>query len=548
MLAIACLLASCRAEIPVENERTPDVSPWFQERAAHSGLEFEHRSGATDQWLMPEIMAGGAALVDLDGDQQLDAYLVQAEGANRLFQNLGDGTFADRSEGSGAEDSGYGMGVAAGDVDNDGDLDLYLTNLGSNTLLRNDGDFRFTDITSSAGVGDPGWGASAAFFDADRDGDQDLMVVNYLRWSAEGEIECFNDVGDRDYCSPQAYDSPVPDVFYRNLGNGSFRDESLASGIGTLPGTGLGIVVADFDGDRWPDIFVANDGMPDRLWVRGADGIYTDQALLAGCAVDLDGKPKAGMGVTVGDIDDDGDPDLLVCNLDQESDSLFRNQNGFFTDATVQTGLSAISRPFTRFGMAWKDLDNDGRLDLFQANGRVAQEAPAIEPDPFAEPNLLFRGTPEGTFTEVEPRGGTADLLLATSRAAALGDLDLDGGIDILVVNRDGPAHLLHNIVPGRGHWILFDVREHDGSVALGARLTLTAGDRTVVREPRSAFSYQAANDPRIHVGLGKVAEVSGVLVEWVDGEISEFGNLSADGLYILRRGEAARRWNPAAG
>ena len=545
MLTGVCLLGACFGTEPGV-ETGGDASPWFEESAHRAGLDFEHRSGAEGGWWMPEIMAGGAALVDLDGDQWLDAYLVQADGENRLFANLGHGTFADRSAESGADDSGYGMGVAVGDIDNDGDLDLYLTNLGPNVLLRNDGGFRFTDITSEAGVGDPGWGASAAFFDADRDGDQDLMVVNYLRWSRESEIECFNDVGDRDYCSPQAYDAPVPDVFYRNLGDGTFRDESLASGIGTLPGTGLGIVVSDFDGDRWPDVFVANDGMPDRLWMRGDDGTYIDQALLAGCAVDLDGKPKAGMGVTVGDIDDDGDPDLLVCNLDQESDSLFRNQGGFFTDATVQTGLSAVSRPFTRFGMAWKDFDNDGRLDLFQANGRVAQDAPPLAPNPFAEPNLLFRGTESGTFSEVEPRGGTANEWLANSRAAAFGDVDLDGGIDILVVNLDGPAHLLHNVVTGRGHWILLDVREREGSVALGARVTLGAGDRAVVREVRSAFSYQAANDPRVHIGLGPMNEVSNVRVEWIDGEVSEFGVLLADDLYTLRRGEPARRRDSA--
>jgi hypothetical protein len=545
-LALTLLLACGPPPDGAPRSADPESTgtPWFEEVAAEVGLDFVHRSGHDGRFLMPEIMGGGAALVDLDGDGDLDVYLVQGgdlrasradRPGNRLYRNRGDGTFEDVTAGSGADDRGYGMGVAAGDVDGDGDLDLYVTNVGPDVLLRNEGGGRFTDVTAAAGLGDPGWGASAAFFDPDLDGDLDLFVTRYLDWSIDKEIDCYSDFGAPDYCSPQSYDAPVPDLFYRNLGDGTFRDDSAVTGIADVAGTGLGAVVADFDGDGAPELFVANDGMPDRLWFHRPDGTFEDRALLAGCAVDLDGKAKAGMGVTVADLDFDGDPDLLVCNLHQESDSLFRNDGGTFTDATAVLGLGAVSRPFTRFGMGWVDFDDDGHLDLFQANGRVALHATRLADDPFAEPNLLFHGLPGGGFEEVIPRGGTARPLLATSRAAAFGDVDGDGGVDVLIVNRDAPVHLLRNVVPDRGRWIAFDVLDRSGAPALGATLTLRAGDRTVVHEIHSASSYLTANPPRVHLGLGHLDRVTDVRVRWGDGGETAFGNHGAGRIVTLK-------------
>ncbi|MEM7306314.1 MAG: CRTAC1 family protein [Planctomycetota bacterium] len=529
-----------------EPEPQPSGPAWFSEEAAARGLDFRHVSGhEKGRYLMPEIMGGGAALLDVEDDGDLDAYLVQsgllvgdraASPGNQLFLNGGDGTFRDATAASGAGERGYGMGVACGDVDGDGRVDLYVTNTGPNALLVNAGEARFRDATVAAGVGDDGFGASAAFVDYDRDGDLDLIALNYVHWSVDTELDCFNQQGSPDYCSPQTYDNPARDVFYRNRGDGTFEDATAAVGLGDAIGTGLGLASGDFNADGLQDVFVANDGMPDHLWVNQGDGTFRDDAFFAGCAVDQDGRSKAGMGVTVGDVDDDGDLDLLVCNLANQTDSFFRNEGGTFRDSTGFAGLGMASRPFTRFGMAWIDFDQDGQLDLYQANGRVNRQSRPFGDDPFSEPNLLFRG--DGTrFREVLPRGGTEQQLIATSRAAAFGDVDGDGAVDVLVVNKDAPAHLLINAAPERGNWILLRVRGASGADAIGATVTLRVGERTVTRDVRAAYSYQASNDPRIHVGLGGATLIEGVSVAWPDGARESYGAFDANAVVVLERG-----------
>ncbi|MFB3138673.1 MAG: CRTAC1 family protein [Phycisphaerales bacterium] len=551
LIAVCIIAQGCeRSKPPPSSLSQPpptDGAPWFEEVAQQSGLVFEWRSGFRGRHYMPEITGGGAALFDMDGDGDLDAYLVQAgslvepnesQPPNLLFRNVGDGAFENVTDGSGADDRGYGMGVACGDYDNDGDVDLYVTNVGPNVLLRNEGDGRFTDVTGQAGVGHPGWGSSAAFVDYDHDGDLDLYVCNYLNWSVATEIDCFNEMGVSDYCGPKNYNAPAMDVLYRNNGEGTFTDVSELAGLNQALGTGLGVVCGDFNNDGWIDIFVANDLMPDHLWLNQGNGTFRDEALFAGCAIDQEGKAKAGMGVTAADIDDDGDLDLMVCNLNNESDSLFRNEGGYFTDSTAMMGLGAVSRPFTRFGMAWTDFDNDGYLDLYQANGRVMRQSRLFSDNPFAEPNLLFRGHPTGRFQEVRPRGGTRELLTAASRAAAFGDIDQDGAVDVLVVNRDGKAHLLHNIVANRGNWINFRVIEEHGRDALGATVRLTLGNRRITRDVRAAYSFLASNDPKVHVGLGKHDVVTDVSVRWIDGGIESFGDFGANQVVTLHRGD----------
>jgi len=527
----------------------PAAGPaWFEEVAQERGLSWAHQTGHRRRHLMPEIACGGAALFDADGDGYLDVYLVQSGSlhappgsgpGNRFFRNRGDGTFEDATAASGAEDRGYGMGVACGDYDNDGDVDLYVTNFGPNVLFQNDGRGRFTDVTDEAGVGHPGWGSSAAFLDYDRDGDLDLFVCNYLNWSIATEIDCFNTMGGPDYCSPKNYNAPAMDVLYRNNGDGTFTDVTEAAGFAAAFGNGMGVVCGDFTGDGWIDIFVANDGTPDHLWVNLGDSGepgFREDGLAAGCAIDQDGVPKAGMGVTAADTDDDGDLDLLVCNLYGETDSFYRNDGAYFSDCTAIAGLGTVSRPFTRFGMAWHDFDNDGYLDLYQANGRVMHQSLRHGDDPFAEPNLLFRGSRGGSFKELRPRGGTAEPLVATSRAAAFGDIDNDGGVDVLIVNRDGRLHLLRNITPRRGHWIAFRLLEEHGRDAYGASLSLSIGNRRVTRDVRAAYSYLASNDPRIHVGLGESDRAEAVVVRWVDGVTETFGDFGADQIVTLRR------------
>ena len=521
------------------------TEPWFREAAMERGIDFVHESGHGEHYLMPEIMSGGAALFDMDGDGDLDAYLVQGGSLkgeprhfNQLYRNDGSGRFENATAGSGSGDGGYGMGVASGDYDGDGDTDLYVTNVGANALLQNDGHGSFTDVTAPARVGDRSWGAGAAFLDYDGDGDLDLFAANYIDWSLEDRKECANSLGGPDYCSPRDYNAPAPDLLYRNNGDGTFEDVSAAAGLDAAFGNGLGVVCGDFDGDGRTDIFVANDSVMNQLWMNRGDGTFADEALLRGCALDESGIAKAGMGVSAVDVDDNATLDLLVVNLESETDSFYRNQGTYFTDATAAAGLAWGSHLYTRFGVGILDFDNDGRLDLYAANGRIDRGSSTVGAgDPFAEPNLLLSGRPDGRFEEVLPRGGTSKLLVATSRAAAFGDVDDDGGIDVLVVNRDAPAHLLLNRAPARGGWIAFRVLDERGSDALGAVINFAVGDSKKTREVRTAYSYLAANDPRIHVGLGAAAGASEVVVRWPGGQRESFGGFEGGRTVTLRQG-----------
>jgi enediyne biosynthesis protein E4 len=551
---LARVLALTLCAVGVSAGQSPAIQPpgplWFDNIAERAGIAFTHRSGHTQKFYLPEIMGGGVALFDMDNDGDLDLYLVQSGSlfapagqlaGHHLYRNRGDGTFDNVTAGSGADAAGYGMGVAAGDFDNDGITDLYVTNVGRNVLLKGDGRGHFTDVTAKAGVASRGWSTSAAFLDYDADGWLDLFVVHYLNWQPSAEVECYSLTGVPDYCSPKTYDLPSSATLFHNNGNGTFTDMTDRAGLRAAVGNGLGVVAGDVDGDGRVDVFVANDGMPNQLWLNRGGGRFEDAALTWGCAVDLDGKPKAGMGVHLADLDGDGDLDLIVVNLDGESDSLYRNEKQFFRDDTASAGLRAISRPFTRFGVAMLDFDNDGLLDIYEANGRVGRQSQLYSPDPYAEPNVLFRGTAGWRFEEARPRGGTATALVGTSRGAAFGDIDNDGGIDIVVSNRDGKPYLLHNVVKGRGHWALLRVVDEHGRDAFGAELTATVGSKSIRRDVRAAYSYLASNDARIHVGLGKETMLRDVVVRWPNGMRERFGDVATDKITALRRGTGRR-------
>ncbi len=544
LLVVCGSLTGCRRAADT-NAGADAARPWFEEIAARAGVDFVHHSGHDSRHYLPEIMGGGAALFDMDNDGFLDLYLVQsgnlldpsAGSGNRLYRNRGNGTFEDVTERSGAGVHGYGMGVTAGDFDNDGYTDLYVTNFGHNVLLKNDGHGRFIDVTERAGVAGSGWSTSAAFVDYDGDGALDLFVARYLNWRPSAEVECFSLTGVPDYCSPASYDLPSAATLYHNNGDGTFSDVSVKSGVSAAVGNGLGVVAGDFDGDGRIDVLVANDRTPTHLWLNQGGGRFREAALTLGVALDQDGVAKSGMGVDAADVDDDGDLDLLVVNLDGESDSFFRNQGTFFVDDTVSVGLRTPSRRFTRFGMALRDFDNDGYLDLYEANGRVGRQSELYSPDPYAEPSLLFRGLAGPRFEEVAPRGGTRPLLIASSRAAAFGDIDNDGAVDVVVVNRDSRPFLLHNVVQPRGHWMMFRVLEEHRRDALGAEVTMTVASRTIRRDVRAASSYLASSDPRVHVGLGGETMVRNVIVKWPDGVKERFGDLQADRIAVLQRG-----------
>ena len=557
-LAAFYLVAACS-----DGER---AAPWFSEEAALRGIDFQHQSvqsGGDSTLLFPDIMGSGAALADLDGDGDLDAYLVQSGlliqagpqagdvgPPNRLFFNQGDGRFVPAEDPGAAADRGYGMGVTAGDYDNDGDVDLYVTNVGPNVLLRNDGTGRFEDVSAAAGVDHPGFGTAAAFVDLDRDGDLDLFLVNYVDWDLSIERDCYHG-GVRTYCLPTNYAAPAMDVLYRNDGDGSFTDVTEAAGIDLAYGNyagnyrtsrpGLGLIGADFNKDGLIDLFVANDLMVDQLWINRGDLRFQDQATLWGCDVDEHGIAKAGMGVAAADVDDDADVDLLVVNNITQTDSFFRNQGGYFVDATAAVGLGSSSRRNTRFGVALVDFDNDGRLDLYHANGAIAIFQPA-EGDPYVQPNVLYRKNAVGRFEKVRPDGGVAAPLVHTSRGLAYGDVDDDGGIDLLIVNRDAKPYLLMNKAASRGNWVRFRVVSREGRDAHGATVSLLAGERRLDRDVQTAGSYLASNDPRVHFGLGGGTRAVDVRVRWPTGELERFGDFEVGRTVELRQGAGSKQ------
>ncbi len=542
-------VAGCSEQpaVPVDGSNVA----WFNEEAVSRGITFRHQTGFSGRHLLPEIVGSGAALADFDGDGDLDAYLVQSgtlydpepgreQPANQLYINQGDGRFREAKNAHGADDRGYGMGVAVGDYDNDGDIDLFVTNVGPNALFRNDGQGNFEDVSIQAGLNDPGWGTAAVFVDLDGDRDLDLFHANYINWSEVTELQCFIS-GVPTYCPPQNYQSSAVDRLFRNNGDGTFSDMSLQVGLNRSFGNGFGVVSGDFDGNGNADIFVANDMMVNQLWLNRGSFQFDEEAMLRGVAVDEYGVAKAGMGVASADIDDDGDIDLLVVNLQGQSDSFFRNEGTYFADATAALGLASPSRRYTRWGVVLADFDNDGRLDLYEANGRV-DPSTAYTSDLRAEPNVLFRGTPNGRFVEIDPKGGTTQALIHSSRGTAVGDIDNDGGLDLLVVNRDGPAYLLMNRVSELGNWVRFKVLLREGRDAHGALVTAIVGSNKITRRVQPEGSYLDSNDPRVHFGLSTESRIRDVEVRWPTGKTEVFGNFDAGGTVYLREGEGIVR------
>jgi enediyne biosynthesis protein E4 len=542
--------------------------PLFRDVAEETGLRFRHFTGSSGEYFMPEIMGGGGALLDYDGDGDLDVLLVQgamvderktpaearfppAPGqppGTRLFRNdlergsrgTGRLRFTDVTEKAGLRVLGHGMGVAVGDYDNDGHPDIYLTAFGPNALYHNNGNGTFTDVTPVAGVDDPRWSTSATFFDYDEDGDLDLFVANYLDFTVAGNKTCFDAVGARDFCSPARY-RPVPGRLFRNEGGGRFADVTEASGIAKAFGPGLGAVAADFDRDGRLDLYVANDGTANQLWLNRGNRKFEEQGLLSGTAYNAEGLPQGSMGVAAGDVDADGDEDLLVTNLPREGSTFYLNQGeGRFQDMTDAWGLRAPSLPFTGFGTGWLDYDNDGRLDLFVGNGAVnIVDAQRGQPYPFQQPKQLFHNEGRPPLREVAPEvAGPAVGLAEVSRAAAFGDVDEDGGIDVLVTNNNGPVRLLLNQAP-RGHWLQARLRGvQDNADGLGAWVGLvrTSGP-TLWRRAHTDGSYLAVSDPRVHFGLGGSTRYESLLVRWPSGRRERWTGLGADRTVTLRQG-----------
>ena len=565
------VLSSCAGEpaAPTPSAETPPTEvaapPLFRDVAASAGLDFMHAIGASGEYYLPEIMGAGVALVDYDVDGDLDVYLLQgtrldptgsdppdaaddaSSTGHRLFRNELSDTgrlgFIDVTIETGVGLVEYGMGVAVGDIDNDGDPDLYVTAFGRNVLYRNDGDGSFTDVTETAGVDDRRWSASASFLDYDRDGRLDLFVTNYVDFAILDNTECYGVEGKRDYCNPLSF-SPVPDRLFRNVGDGTFTDVSATAGIQQAFGSGLGVVAADFNGDDWPDIYVANDGNANQLWQNNQDGTFTDVALLAGTAYNAGGEAEGGMGATAGDVDGDGDEDLFVSHLAEETNTLYVNgRDGLFRDETLRSGLSAASIGYTGFGAQWFDYDQDGWLDLFVANGAVSNvESLRDAPYPFQERNQLFRGRGDGRLDEVRGDPGSAIELVEVSRGAAFGDVDNDGDVDVVVSNNNGPVRLLLNEVGAAAGSLSVRLEGVDSNRdGIGARVALLRAEgEPIWRRVHRDGSYLSASDPRVVFGLGDGGEaaVSGVGVVWPDGRRERWDRAELEpGTTLLREG-----------
>jgi enediyne biosynthesis protein E4 len=583
-LAALTLVSGCRADRPTTGSSSPSLSSsstsvhtggpdaggidWFTDRARESGIDFVHFNGMSGKFYQPEIMAPGVALFDYDNDGDLDVYLVQGRmlGSgqplippppgpleDRLYRNdleiRSDGSrvlhFTDVTKEAGITTRGYGMGVAAGDIDNDGWVDLYVTGFGRNQLFHNNGNGTFTDISTASGTGDPqSWGVSAAFFDFDRDGLLDLFVGNYLNYTLQTHTPCLGATGAPDYCRPSVYRAQ-PNRLYRNLGGGRFADVTITSGIAQQFGPALGASTADFNGDGWPDLFITNDEQENQLWINQHDGTFVNTALLAGVALGPSGERKANMGVDAGDFDADGDDDLIVTELVNQGSSLFVNDgSGTFEDQAARRGLRRPTLPFTGFGTAWFDFDNDGWLDLLTVNGLVNQDPAHTmsrdNPFPLGQRKQLFRNT-GGEFQDVSDRAGAVFKLVEAGRGAAFGDIDNDGDTDVLVGNGAGPTRLLVNNVGSRKHWIglrLVNSALHRDMV--GARVgVLRSSGPTLWRRARADGSYASSNDPRVLVGLGESTEAPRVRVVWPDGKTEEWSSVSIDRYTTLTEGTA---------
>ena len=540
-------------------------APLFRERAAALGLTFEHVNGAAGRYHLPEIMGSGGAFLDYDSDGDLDVLLIQGRALEphaaaaerplspRLFRNDLDATrgaaslrFTDASDRAGFATGDYGMGVATGDYDNDGDPDLYLTNYGPNRLYRNDGGGRFADVTRAAGAGldDPRWSTSASFSDYDADGDLDLFVANYVDFTVAGSKVCSDPVGARDYCGPLQF-RPVPDRLFRNDGNGNFTDVSEPSGITRANGSGLGVASADFNGDGRLDFYVANDGMANQLWINQGNGTFVDDALLAGVAFNMDGQPEGSMGLAIGDPDADGDPDIFITNITGETHAFYENLgHGRFEDRRLTIGLAAATRVYTGFGTDWFDYDNDGLLDLFIANGAVTiVEVLRGDPYPFRQRNLLLHNVGGKRFRDVTREGGSAFEPPFVGRGAAFGDVDNDGDVDVLVTNNGGPVRLLLNETGAERpslHVALEGVA--DNRQGLGARVGLERDDNTIVwRLARTDGSYLSASDPRVHFGLASARGVRAIVVEWPRSGREVWRGIELNRPLTLRQGTGSR-------
>jgi len=587
ILLVGVCVMGCRNESTRAPDRARAQGPaLYRDVTSESGIDFQHQVASDGRYFFPEIMGPGAAFLDFDQDGKLDCYLINSGAlqqvdnppadvpANRLYRQQQDGRFIDVTSKAGLDDRGFGMGVAIGDINNDGYPDVYVTNYGPDRLYLNQRDGTFVDVSAKAGIDNDRWSASACFLDYDRDGWLDLFVTNYVDY--QPYQPCYDAGGRLDYCNPALFPGtadklyrnqsaemvdPAPDA--RDVDDVKFTDVSVPTGVADKAGAGLGVVSGDFNGDLWPDLYVANDGHANFAWVNQRDGTFREEAVLLGVAYDALGRGQGSMGIAVADINADSNLDLLVTHLEGESNALYATgATAGFQELSRDFGLADMSFPLTGFGVAFLDIEHDGDMDLAVANGRVRRsplpkssrlqsgerDSASAASDKeniwtaYTEPNQLFTNLGKGRFELVDLTNDPFDRPHEISRALVYGDVDNDGDLDLLVTNVAGPTRLYHNESQKQGHWLSVRaiVKEWGGRDAYGARITVVAAERHWTRLANPGSSYLSSHDPRVHFGIGSASRFDRMDVIWPDGTKETFAGGEADRHVVLTRGEGS--------
>ena len=542
---------------PVEQE-----AAWFEEVGLAWGIDFVQSPGKVGQYFMPEINGSGGAVFDYDNDGKLDIYLIQCQGAddpaatakNQLYRQVRLGHFENVSEGSGTDIVGRGIGVVAGDLNNDGWNDLLVTEYGNIRLLMNQGDGTFAEVTEQAALKNSEWGTSASFLDYDRDGWLDIVVANYV--SYEVTRECFDRSGAREYCGPSGFPPSSPCLF-RNLGASialdgrvapndvKFEDTTVSSRLAAVQGPGLGVVAADFDGDRWPDILFADDAEANRLWINQQDGTFDEQAVRRGIAFNAMGQAQANMGVAVGDVDRDGLFDIFVTHLNTESHALWmQGPPGLFQDTSARYGVTRTRWRGTGFGTVFGDYDHDGHVDLAIANGSIKRADDAPDEggtfwSAYAQRNQILRNTGAGRFEDRSETEAAFSNPARVSRGLIQADLDGDGSLDLLITDIADRARVYQNVAAQRGNWLM--VRCIDdalgGRDCIGAKVTIEMGQAKSTSYANPSYSYLCSGDMRCHFGLGAEDTITAIEVDWPHAGIERFPAAAANQTITLCRG-----------